>query len=265
MNRFNKKTNFSLNKKCIFITGCPRSGTSMLTKIIDSHPEISILMENIFANRRRHWEKADYWYDNRQFKRELNSIYSKVKEPIVGNKVITPDVWSLDDLLQFCMAFNEFKIIWIIRNPRDVLFSRLNREKPNHFNDMARKWLPLDYSSKFNTWTSSWRQSIENYRRMKEFLPLNTELVYYDDLVENFEKYIIHIFQKLEIPFNDRVLLWHEVAHTNHNGIKKKDLKYQDSDVKKKESNIDEDTLLEINMSLKKVSYWINLWENRAI
>jgi hypothetical protein len=33
------------SERCIFISGCPRSGTSLLTKIIDSHPDISILMD----------------------------------------------------------------------------------------------------------------------------------------------------------------------------------------------------------------------------
>jgi hypothetical protein len=37
-------------KNMIFITGAPRSGTSLVTKILDSHPEHAIVMEDIFIN-----------------------------------------------------------------------------------------------------------------------------------------------------------------------------------------------------------------------
>lgn len=50
-----------LDKPLIFITGAPRSGTSMITKVIGAHPDTAILMENIFGNRRRHWTKAEFW------------------------------------------------------------------------------------------------------------------------------------------------------------------------------------------------------------
>ena len=47
--RLFKPNNFSgLDKELSFISGCPHSGTSMLTKIIDALPNISILMESFF-------------------------------------------------------------------------------------------------------------------------------------------------------------------------------------------------------------------------
>lgn len=260
-----EKKYYSLEKNCIFITGCPRSGTSMLTKIIDAHPDIGILMENIFENRRRHWTKASFWHNRELFKKELDKIYSKINEPIVGNKVINPDVWSLDDILQFCNVFKDFKIIWIVRNPRDVILSRLKREKKSHYNTEALRFLPLDYSSVYSTWASSWNQSILAYQICKEFLQKKVILVYYDDFVLNFNEESKLLFNKLEIPYSDEVNTWEEIPHLDKDGLLRNNLKYKDRKVMLSNYKIDDEIKLKIREALSKYEYTLNLWENRAI
>lgn len=254
----------SLNKRSIFITGTPRSGTSMLTKVIDSHPDIIMLMENIFSNRRRLWERSTFWDDEYLLKKELNKIYSKFKEPIIGNKVITPDVWSTDDIIQFVNSFSTFDIIFIIRNPIDVFKSRYRRENyESEFNTKAKQRLHLDFSKRTLTYASSWRQNIENFHRLKDLYKKNVHLVYYDDLIVDFEYTIKNLFVELNIPFHDNVLNWHEFPHPDAYGVYKKNLKYKDQVIKK----ITQEKIIipDIEEAIQKMGFHYELWKNRQI
>jgi hypothetical protein len=67
-----------LKKQLIFITGPPRSGLSILTEVIDAHPEIAVLMENIFDNRQRWWYKAAFWNSSEDFHKEVYEAYLRL-------------------------------------------------------------------------------------------------------------------------------------------------------------------------------------------
>ena len=255
-----------IEKPLIFITGAPRSGTSLLTKVIDSHPDIDILMENIFGNRRRHWKRAIYWHSPELLLEEVEKTYAPLKAPIVGNKVITPDVWDAGDILQFCRLFESFRIIFMARDPRMVALSRLRREPADFFavySPEARDNLLLDFSSRFHAYISSWRQSIENYWKFRDGLKEKVKLVYYDDFCLDFPDQVRGIFSFLEIPFSDSVLRWHEQPHHNAEGELVNDLKYPDTEVfspPKPEAYPDE--LME---ALGTIEWQYRLWEKRGL
>lgn len=219
----------------VFITGAPRSGTSLLTKVIDSHPDTAILMENIFGNRRRHWQRADYWNCPGSLKLEVEKVYSKLNEPIVGNKVITPDVWDAGDILQFCRLFRNFKILFLARDPRTAALSRLKREPADFFEVFsreARENILLDFRDRYHTYISSWRQSIENYWKLRDGLGEDkVKAVYYEDFCLDFENQVREIFSFLDIPFTGSILKWHENPHHNANGDLVSDLKYPDANI----------------------------------
>jgi len=225
----------STNRPLIFITGAPRSGTSMLTKVIDSHPDTAVLMENIFGNRRRHWQRADYWNSLESLKEEVEKVYSKLTEPIVGNKVITPDVWDAGDILQFCRLFSSFKILFLVRDPRAAALSRLKREPADFFEVFsreARENILLDFRDRFRTHISSWRQSVENYWKLRDGLgEEKIKPVYYEDFCRDFGNQVRQIFSFLNIPFVESILKWHELPHHNAEGQLVRDLKYPDAGI----------------------------------
>lgn len=249
----------------MFITGTPRSGTSMLTKIIDAHPDVAILMENIFENRRRHWTRAKFWDDENKFKAEINKIYSNLEEPIIGNKVITPDVWSIDDIIKFCNVFRSSKVIWIVRDPLKVFESRYKREDfAKEYNEIAKKNLHFDFSHRTFVYASSWRQNIENYYRLVDLKKDDVILVYYDDLILNFENYIKDVFSQINIEFHENVLKWNTLAHYNHNGKLVKNLKYPDKPV----VNTDNKSIFQvprIEEALSKIAHYHDLWKKREL
>ncbi len=257
----------STNRPLIFITGAPRSGTSMLAKVIDSHPDTAVLMENIFGNRRRQWQRADYWNSFENLKREAQKVYSRLKEPIVGNKVITPDVWDAGDILQFCRLFDSFKILFLVRDPRATALSRLKREPADFFEVFsreARENILLDFRNRFHTYISSWRQSVENYWKLRDGLGENKiKVVYYEDFCRDFENQVRDIFSFLKIPFTDSVLKWYEMPHHNAEGQLVRDLKYPDADVFLPTAI--EQYPPELEEAVNTIEWQYDLWEKRRL
>lgn len=253
-------------KRFIFITGAPRSGTSLITKVIDAHPDIVILMENIFGNRRRHWQRELFWNSPETLRKQIENTFSQFSESIIGNKVITPDVWNADDIAYFCGMFQHFKLIFIVRDPVNVALSRIKREPEdflNVFNEQARQNMPLDFRSRFHTYISSWQQGIEIYRQFKKTLGDDIKLVYYEDFCTDFENQIKNIFDFLTVPFSENVLKWNEFPHHNAEGKLVKDLKYPDTNVfiNHPPESIPE----ELKEALKLIPEDYELWKTRKL
>jgi len=253
-------------KPFIFITGAPRSGTSLLTKIIDAHPDVAILMENIFGNRRRHWQRAEFWNSPHRLGLEVEKAFAGIAEPIVGNKVATPDVWDVGDIARFCRLFADFHIIVVVRDPAAVALSRLRRE-PEDFSKVftaeARQHILLDFRSRFHAYISSWRQSVENYWQLKDGFNERIRLVYFEDLCRNFESQVREIFADLGIPFASQVLTWHEMPHHDASGARVRDLKYPDAPVASPHEV--SDMPAELQDALTSIPWQYSLWQQRKL
>jgi hypothetical protein len=253
-------------KPFVFITGAPRSGTSLLAKIIDAHPDCAILMENIFGNRRRHWQRAEFWNSEQSLRKEVGNAYAGINQPIIGNKVATPDVWDTGDIARFCGLFEEFHILFIVRDPAAVALSRRQREPEDFFKVFsaeARKHILLDFHSRFHAYVSSWRQSVENYWRLKDGFKEKILMVYYEDLCRDFTGQIHMIFTFLGIPFASRVLSWHETPHHDANGALVRDLKYPDVAVEAKDEVLEIPD--ELQNALELISWQSALWRQRKL
>lgn len=261
--------NDPMDRMGVFVTGAPRSGTSMITKVIDAHPDVAILMENIFQNRRRHWSKAAFWNSPQTLKKETDSVFAKLKEPVIGNKVCTPDVWSADDILLFCRLFKDFKIVFILRDPVQVALSRFRREDyAKEFNEMSRKNILLDFLSRPMTYASSWRQSVENYWRLRDGYPEQIYLIYYEEFCRDFEAEARKLFTFLGLPFCEEILSWCQYPHHDSDGNLVNDLKYSDQPVKIK-TNSDETIAPalkeQVNAAINSIQTLYDLWEKRLI
>ncbi len=253
-------------KKMVFITGSPRSGTSLVTKVIDAHPECAILMENIFGNRRRHWARADFWDQELSFMEAVSCVYDRFDEPVIGNKVITPDVWSLEDIDQFLSLFRDKRIVFIVRNPLDVAMSRITREPTDFnkvFNETARENLTLDFRSRFHTYISSWEYGLKNYRMIKASRPEMTYLIYYEDFCSDFNQQVNLLFSFLGLPVTREVYDWHQLPHHNAEGELEVNLKYPDCVIELMQNKYCyPNELIEI---IESVSGEFERWEERSL
>jgi hypothetical protein len=257
----------ALKKRLVFVTGAPRSGTSMLAKVVDAHPHIAVLMENIFGNRRRHCLRANFWQSVEKLRKEVAKTYAKLGEPIVGNKVCTPDVWSADDIHKFCKLFRDFKIIFVVRDPVHVALSRFKREDyPTEFNNNARKNMLLDFRTQFLTYSSSWRQSIETFWKLRDAYADKTCIVYYENFCNNFEKHTKYLSDFLRVQFSEDMLNWCRLPHYNAHGHLQKDLKYPDAPVRCANADLEEKELpTELKEALSSIEWLRMLWAKREL
>jgi hypothetical protein len=223
-----------INRPLIFVTGAPRSGTSMMAKVIDAHPRVALLMENPFGLRRRLCQEAACWQSDEALAAEVAAVYDRLPEPVVGNKVVTPDAWDAADIARFCGLFSEARIVYMVRDPREVLASRWRREPADFleiFSHEARERLPLDFTSRSHTYASSWRRSLDNYRALRDAFPGAVRLVYYEDFCADFANQSRELQAFLGLDADDAVAQWQTVPHHDANGYLSRDLKYPDRPV----------------------------------
>lgn len=92
----------------ILITGCQRSGTTLLHLILDSHPDVTTLDEDAFdALRLPHFLSHPDYHPNVAF-----------KLPTVSHEVA-------------CFSeLSRLKVLWCLRDPRDVLASMITLQMP---------------------------------------------------------------------------------------------------------------------------------------
>jgi hypothetical protein len=200
-----------------------------------------------------------------KIRNENINLFKGNSSRIQGNKVCSPDVWSLEDILTFCNLYKFYDIIWIVRNPIDNLISRYYRETSDHYYIEAQKYLPLNYDSSYDCWASSWAISIENYRRLARHNKNHVHLVYYDDLVNDQNEIIKDLFKSLNIVWHKNIDNWFNLPHTDSKGRLKKDLKYKDQPIQRTSREIDSHQLKAIEKSLEPYSYLVNLWSDRKL
>lgn len=234
----------------------------MITKIIDAHPDVAIFMENIFGLRRRHWQRADFWNAESAFVETVAEAYGCFQEPIVGNKVCTPDVWHLDEMMRMFDLFPSVKVVFIVRNPVDVLASRRKREDPDHYSDEARRYLCLDWRDDYHTWLSSWRQSIDVYWALRDRFQADVHLVYYDDFVRRVQESRESLFDFLGLDVTEEVVNWHLYPSHDATGKLVMDLKYRNEPVSPKGGT--ESLPTAVMRSLDGMVHY-RLWQERAL
>lgn len=198
----------------VFLIGFPRSGTTLLEQVLDSHPAIQTMEERgavthmfneftaLTRNRDHHLESLssdavlhcrDAYFA--EVKRNIDRKPATLlvdKHPL--HTVGVPVIWRM---------FPEAKFILAIRHPCDVCLSCLmqnfavNEGMASFFNleDTART-----YAAVMSAWLK--------YVRL---LPLNYHRIRYEDLIGNFQTETAQLLTFLGVPWDDAVL-----CHTDH-------------------------------------------------
>ncbi len=198
----------------VFLLGFPRSGTTLLEQILDSHPGIQALdekpmsgaMEQAFLNMTGGVASSLAQLDEQQLA-ELRKVYFDEVDRQVARR---PNTLLLDKLplntLRVPLLWRVFpnaRFILAIRHPCDVCLSCFMQNFAA--NDIMKSFISLEtiatiYARVMGAW-------LEYVAR----LPLTFHRIRYEDLVANLEPEVRGLLEFLDLGWNDSVL-----GHTQH-------------------------------------------------
>jgi Sulfotransferase family len=223
----------------LFIVGCARSGTTLVRRIVDAHPEIAITTEmhwishyvNYFKNQNRlvtpeliseltrHKRFAQFEIPREQFEALLGSgealpyptflnrvfgLYGKIKnKPLVGNK--TPAY--VRNIPALHALWPEAKFVHIIRDGRDVCLSVLNWKKAERTAGRYASWEEDPVSTTALWWERKVRKAREDGATLGPGL---YHEMHYEDLVEDPERECKRLCEFLGVPYDDAMIRFAE-------------------------------------------------------
>jgi hypothetical protein len=223
----------------LFIVGCARSGTTLVRRIVDAHPEIAITTEmhwishyvNYFKNQNRlvtpelvselsgHKRFTQFEIPREEFEGLLGSgealpyptflrrvfgLYGKIKnKPLVGNK--TPAY--VRSIPTFHALWPDAKFVHIIRDGRDVCISILNWKKAERIVGRYASWEEDPVSTTALWWERKVRKAREDGAALGPG-PYHETL--YEDLVEDPERECKRLCEFLGVPYDDAMIRFHE-------------------------------------------------------
>lgn len=225
----------SLHPSPIFIVGVGRSGTSLLQSMLHAHPDIAFLPETHFFRhyvarlycRWKHegegvetfrstltsdeeYQRADipegellapFLSGARAF--NLRAVYTRLLRlyrdqrgvSVIGEK----DPRLIDYLPQVRQLFPEAHILHIVRDPRDVLLSRMNAEWSSDRPD----WLHvLTYRAQL---TRGRKQGRHSFRQ--QYMEVR-----YEDLLAEPERVLRNVTEHVGVPYSDAMLAFQRSA-----------------------------------------------------
>jgi Sulfotransferase family len=220
----------------LFIVGCARSGTTLVHRIVNAHPEIAITPEMHWITRQfksgpglvaselvseltGHKRFAQFEIPREEFEALLGAgealpyptflnrvfgLYGKINnKPLVGNK--TPAY--VRSIPTFHALWPEAKFVHIIRDGRDVCISILNWKKADRIVGRYASWEEDPVSTTALWWERKVRKGREDGAALG---PGVYQEMHYEDLVDDPERECKRLCEFLGVPYDDAMIRFHE-------------------------------------------------------
>jgi hypothetical protein len=220
----------------LFIVGCARSGTTLVHRIVDAHPHITITPEMHWITRQfqspnalvipevvsgltRHKRFAQFGIPREEFEGLLGpgeaipyptflgrlfGLYGRINDkPLVGNK--TPAY--VRSIPTFHALWPEARFVHIIRDGRDVCLSVLNWKKAERTAGRYASWEEDPVSTTALWWERKVRKAREDGASLGPGLYHET---LYEDLVDDPERECERLCGFLGVPYDDAMIRFHE-------------------------------------------------------
>jgi tetratricopeptide (TPR) repeat protein len=197
----------------IFIIGFPRSGTTLLGHILDSHPRLHTMIEReAVPAMLRHVRTLPQGYpaaladlSGAQIE-ELRAIYEHTVARSIKHK---PDVAIVDEYPFNLMltplivrVFPDARFLLVIRHPCDVCLSAFMQNFA--LNGLTAHFTSLeDTAHAYARMMGFWQQLVQVYN-------LHVHTVKYEELTANFTDSVRRICTFLEVPWDDAVQDFHQ-------------------------------------------------------
>lgn len=223
--------------KIVWLNGMPRSGTSWLGQIFDSHPDVRFRLAPIFSyefknvvdvnSNRNEWLRffLEVYYSENSFMtqkdKRLEGIY-----PIFKNKLKNPSFLVIKHTRYHNLTkrilelIPEIKFIHIIRNPCATINSWLKAtgEFPSNANPLVEwKTGSCRKSGPEEFWGfDDWKRVTSLYLNLQKHKPQKVFCVKYEDLVEEPVKYTQKMFRFVDLKMNQQTMAFLKDCHKNH-------------------------------------------------
>lgn len=201
----------------VLLTGFPRSGTTLLERVLDEHPRIVSMEEkDIFAaevfsylSRRSHLEPITDLL-SRLDAAEIQAAQRKylqgaadVLGDAIANQILLDKNPALTLMIPvYLRLFPQAKIIMALRDPRDVALSCYLRYLP--LNPVSANFLSLESLADF------YLLNLEGWLRYRELFPTAWMEVKYEETVASLESTALRCLEFLGVPWDERVLAYRE-------------------------------------------------------
>jgi len=192
----------------VFIVGCPRSGTTLLRLIIDSHPNISCGPETQFLSEfysvvGPRWERMKHFgFDKPYWHRKIAAFFGDFQRDyaVRRGKIRWADkspsyTLCLDFLNEL---FPSCQVVHITRDPRAVALSY--RERWGYWAALKAPGVWAEHLTKARVFGRKVGE--------KRYFELR-----YEDLVQQTEETLKPLFEFLKEPWDPVVLRFHEIKH----------------------------------------------------
>jgi hypothetical protein len=206
------------------LTSHPRSGTTLLEQVIDSHSdatsadELQVLSDVVYLplGQQANADESVPAVLDRLPAVELNALRRNywtamegaLREPIAGRVLVdkNPELTML--LPVVARVFPEMKILFALRDPRDVVISCFAQQLP--LNAVSVNYLTLEDAAK------KYAKMMQAWLKLRDILCNPWIEIRYEDMVADLEGQARRVLEFLGLPWDERVLEFHSRAQTKH-------------------------------------------------
>ena len=220
---FEKKTNFKSKIKAkwyqpCFLVGFPRSGTTLLDSILRSHSNIDVLEEKqMIPNLKKNYNDllkiSEIENIEESFAETLKKLYfSELEKYFIlnENKIFIDKLpFNLIHIPLINQVFPRSKIILAIRHPFDCILSCWMQNFK--INSAMANLIDLDRA------VDTYCESMTLFKLSKKRYSLNTHIVRYEDLINNFETEVHKILNFLNLKWEDNLYNYQKTAINRKN------------------------------------------------
>lgn len=206
------------------LTSHPRSGTTLLEQVLDSHPdaisadELQIMPEIVYlplGQKAQSQDSVPIVLDrtpaadlNEVRQAYWNSMEGALRQPINGRLLIdkNPELTMLLPLV--ARVFPEMKVLFALRDPRDVVISCFTQQLP--LNPVSVQYLTLEATAQ------KYAKMMQAWLKLRDIIKNPWIEVRYEDMVADLEGQARRVLEFLDLPWDDRVLEYHRRAQQKH-------------------------------------------------
>jgi Flp pilus assembly protein TadD len=218
---FNTSSTLSPVRRIAFLGGYPRSGTTLLEQILDSHPglvsaeETTLFNDDVYVPLVRNCPPGTAMLPMlesastsllRQLRENYFSVLTKHIGSPIGERLLIDKNPAINMLIPaFMRVFPEIKLLIALRDPRDVCLSCF-----------MQAHLPLTKGSvaflTLEGTVDAYTRVMGLWRTLAPMIEGHYLQVRYEDMVQDLESVARRVLKFLDVPWDERVLRFNEYA-----------------------------------------------------